>query len=98
MAGTMQRSDVVLADLEDFLRSQARSVNTNNTKLILAVASDTSSLLPCCRQSLGELFSSYRIRVTVTANMPATCRAMFVNRLQERPDLQTLVTCSLEER
>lgn len=70
MAGTMQRSDVVLADLDDFLRSQTHSVNNNNTKIILAVASDTSSLLPCCKQSLGELLLTW-LQVILIANMLA---------------------------
>ncbi|KAK9900743.1 hypothetical protein P389DRAFT_16946 [Cystobasidium minutum MCA 4210] len=48
-SNTMQRSDVVLTGLREFLRSN----HNNSNKIILAAASDNSSLLPCCKQSLG---------------------------------------------
>jgi hypothetical protein len=46
----MQRSDVVLAELDTFLQAQ----DCSQSRIILAVASETSSLLPCCKQSLGR--------------------------------------------
>lgn len=74
MTASMQRSDVVLADLEDFLSSQASSANNNsNIKIVLAVASDTSSLLPCCRQSLGVFRSTVHCMTRTTLTTSTSC-------------------------
>lgn len=57
LSPAMQRSDVVLADLKPFiLELQHRS---KDTSIVFVAASDVSSVLPCCKQSLGK----YSLRI-----------------------------------
>lgn len=106
-----QRVDIILADLSSFLDALQGQPSFDVNRVVLVVATDASTQMPCCGQSLGEcLWSSLSTPYSTTAFRPPTvplCRKLIGGlpvfellpgsvRLSQPTSFQTVGPASLE--